>query len=188
MQDLNAKINTWHTDAEAIAQEFQTAFGNITAEGLNWKPNPSSWSIAQVTDHLITVDTSFLKIIDAIRNGDTTIPWFGRVSFVPRTLGRLILKSVQPDTKRKTQTFPIWEPASSSFPADIIARFAAHQQVLCGGITHSSDLLERGTVIHSPASRIIVYPLATAFDIIIAHQRRHLLQAERVKAQLIPTP
>jgi hypothetical protein len=40
------------------------------------------------------------------------------------------------------------------------------------------------TVIASPASKMIVYTLDTAFDIIVTHERRHLEQAREVLRQL----
>jgi hypothetical protein len=44
--------------------------------------------------------------------------------------------------------------------------------------------LEKGTVISSPANKYIVYKLETAFDIIVAHEERHLEQAKEVLSVL----
>ena len=46
------------------------------------------------------------------------------------------------------------------------------------------DLLEKGTVISSPANKNIVYKLENAFDIITTHEQRHLEQAREVLADL----
>ena len=45
-------------------------------------------------------------------------------------------------------------------------------------------LLENGVVIHSPASKMIVYKLETAFDIIVTHEKRHLQQVQRIGKDL----
>jgi hypothetical protein len=40
--------------------------------------------------------------------------------------------------------------------------------------------VDKGTIISSPANKIIVYKLEIAFDIIVAHEKRHLEQAREV--------
>jgi hypothetical protein len=45
---------------------------------------------------------------------------------------------------------------------------------------NSQDLVDKGTIISSPANKIIVYKLEIAFDIIVAHEKRHLEQAREV--------
>lgn len=78
------------------------------------------------------------------------------------------------------KTFPIWEPAISLIRGDILDQFEKHQQALKHLITSSEDLMENGTVISSPANRMIVYKLETAFDIMVAHEKRHLEQAREI--------
>ena len=55
------------------------------------------------------------------------------------------------------KTFPIWEPAKSEISGDILSRFEKHQTDLKNLITGSKDLLEKRTVISSPANKNIVY-------------------------------
>ncbi|MEL6660316.1 MAG: DinB family protein, partial [Bacteroidota bacterium] len=83
-----------------------------------------------------------------------------------------------------TKTFPIWEPASSTISDDILDRFVAHQQRLKEEFQACAKLLGQGQVISSPANASIVYPLETAFAIIVNHEQRHLAQAEEMLALL----
>jgi hypothetical protein len=92
----------------------------------------------------------------------------------------MILNSVQPDRKRKMKTFPVWEPAKSRITGDVLKRFSDQQSDLKEMIKNSENLLQTGTVISSPANKNVVYKLETAFDIIIAHERRHFEQAREV--------
>ena len=87
---------------------------------------------------------------------------------------------MQPEQKRKLKTFPIWEPELSAIRSDIVARFEAHQHELKQVIQSSEDLIARHTVISSPANRMIVYKLETAFDIMVAHEKRHFKQAQEI--------
>jgi len=99
-------------------------------------------------------------------------------------LGNLVLKSVQPDRKRKVKTFQIWKPADSDVPEGIIERFEKNQEELKILVIGSADLIEKGTIISSPANKNIVYKLETAFDIIVTHEQRHYNQAVDVKAMI----
>jgi hypothetical protein len=82
------------------------------------------------------------------------------------------------------KTFPIWEPIKSDIKEDIWERFEKNQNELKILIQSSSDLLDKGTIISSPANRNIVYKLETAFTIIVSHEKRHFeqsLEVERIR-------
>lgn len=78
------------------------------------------------------------------------------------------------------KTFPVWEPTISQVNDDILQRFEKHQNELKRQIETSKELVEKGTIISSPANRNIVYKLETAFDIIVSHEQRHLEQASEI--------
>lgn len=173
----------WTSQLDKITAEFKQAFGSLSAEELNWKPDAQSWSIAQNLDHLMVINSSYFPVIQSIHQGTYTLPMMGRIGFVVNLLGKTLLAAVQPGKGKKTKTFPIWEPSSSQLPADIISRFEQHQKDLKQVIISSEELLDKGAVISSPANKHIVYKLETAFDIIVAHEQRHLEQAKGVLAK-----
>ncbi len=167
----------WTTQIDEITNTFRTEFRELTSEQLNWKADPGTWSIAQNIDHLIVINKTYFPIVKAIRNGTYSTPWISKLEFLVNFFGKFILDSVKPDRRRKMKTFPIWQPSQSHIPANILDVFSLHQIELKEFIATSSDLLDKRTVISSPANRNIVYRLETAFDIIVTHERRHLEQA-----------
>jgi hypothetical protein len=174
------KPDRWSNDLDGITRSFQEAFGALTIDELNWKPNAATWSIAQNIHHLIVVNESYYPILEQIRNNTYYSPRFGQIGFINRFFGKLILSSVQPEQTRKTKTFPIWEPELSAIRHDILAQFAKHQDELKSVIRNNEDLLAKNTVISSPANRVIVYKLETAYDIMVAHEKRHFRQAQEL--------
>ena len=66
----------------------------------------------------------------------------------------------------------------------LLEKFDEHQTTLKQVIADSYDLLDKEAVICSPANRLVVYKLSTAFDIILAHEKRHFQQAVDVLALL----
>lgn len=173
-------MQKWTLDIDQITRDFQERFGTLNSEQLNWKPDAETWSIAQNIDHLIVINESYFPVIESIRKGTYKGSFLGRIGFVVRFFGRTVLNAVQPDRKKKIKTFSIWEPAESQIPDGILDRFIKHQSELKIVIEDSQDLIEKGTVISSPANRNLVYKLETAFDIMVTHEQRHLEQSKEI--------
>lgn len=173
-------IDRWSKKIEAVTTDFITSFGGLNFQQINQKPDSNTWSIGQIINHLIITNESYYPVIESVQQGSYKIPLIGKIGFMVDFLGNFVLKTVQPDAKRKSKTFKIWEPSSSDIREDIIERFKNHQSDLKKVISGSDDLLERKTVISSPVNRNFVYKLETAFDILVAHEQRHYNQAERL--------
>ena len=170
----------WTHELDAVTAAFQAEFGGLSQAQMNQKPNPEEWSIAQNIDHLITINNTYPPVIQSVRDGSYKLPFIGKIGFLVRFLGSMILKGVGPGREKKIKTFEIWEPSQSEIPEGILDKFAAEQEKIKSMMSESVDLLEKGTVISSPASNKIVYKLETAFQIIVDHEKRHLAQAREV--------
>ncbi|MDX2135311.1 MAG: DinB family protein [Saprospiraceae bacterium] len=170
-------MDKWTSALENITGQSVSAFGRLSDEQLNWKPDPNTWSIAQNLDHLMVVNQTYYPVLASLTAGNYRTPFIAKFGFVVSFLGKTVLKAVQPDRQTKMKTFPIWEPAASKIDGDIVAKFEKHQTELIQKIRAAQGLVEKGVVISSPANRNIVYKLETAFDIIVSHEQRHLAQA-----------
>ncbi|MEM8764324.1 MAG: DinB family protein [Bacteroidota bacterium] len=173
-------MQKWTGQIDLNTQEFETAFGKLTHDNLNWKPNTETWSIAQNLDHLIIINSSYFPILEALHEGTYKTPLVGRLGFLVSFFGKTVLNAVQPNRKNKIKTFPIWEPSNSIIVDTIIEDFKAHQEELKTAILDALPFVERGKVIASPANGNLVYTLKCSFDIIVTHERRHLEQAKEV--------
>jgi hypothetical protein len=185
-QTLLSPMDThkWTSQIDKNTRDFQDAFGALTHDQLNWKPNAKTWSVAQNIDHLIVINRTYFPTFEAIQNGIYDLPFLAKFNFVVAFLGKSVLKAVQPDRKNKMKTFSMWEPGKSEIPSDILEKFEEQQRELKQWIEQSADLLDKGTIISSPANKMIVYKLETAFDIIVTHEQRHFNQATEVLSHL----
>ncbi len=179
---LHPKIQNWHQRIDETTASFNASFGPLTERQLNWKPAPGVWSVAENMEHLIVVNESYYPVIEEYRKEYFRLPFTAKIGFIPKLLGSFILKSVQPDRRKKVKTFPIWEPARSKISENIIGLFLEHQEKLKIFIKDNSDLVEKDIIIYSPANKNIVYPLTAAFEIIVTHEMRHYNQAREVMA------
>lgn len=170
----------WLTEIDKLTHLFSGKFSGLNEEELNWKPNPNAWSIAQHIEHLIVINQTYFSVLAELKSGQYKLPFTAKFGFLVRFFGNVVLNAVKPEQRKKTRTFPIWEPPSSKIAGDILDRFKVHQEELKAQIVASEDLLKNGAVISSPANRNIVYRLETAFDIIVTHEYRHLEHASTV--------
>jgi hypothetical protein len=182
----NSKQTYWLSEIDNATNNFVKQFGALSFEELNWRPNPEVWSIAQNIEHIIKVNETYYPVVDLIRKGNYKLPFTARFPFIINFFGKFILKAVEPQRKKRVKTFAIWKPQVENIPADIINKFVIHQQELKKFFNGCSDLIEKETIIASPANKNIVYKLSAAFDIIITHEKRHFNQANEA-LQLLRT-
>lgn len=173
-------IEQWHSRIDKTTAEVSRRFGSLSPEQLNLKPSPDTWSIAQNLDHLIVINSSYVPVIQAIRDNSLSLPFVAKWGFWAKFCAKMVLKSVNPERQKKMDTFPIWEPSPVVLPDNIIQLFTDHQEALKNLISESKDLISAGQVISSPANKNIVYSLENAFEIIVTHEERHLNQATEV--------
>ena len=169
MTDYSSRIDSVTTKALMTTR-------SLSADKLTWSPDDEQWSIAQILDHVIVLNSSYFPLFESLSNGQYKAPFIAKFRFLATFFGKFILKSVQPEEPRKTKTMDIWQPRGHTDTAGILDRFASHQQELLDHLKTMDGVVDGNTIINSPANRNIVYRLDTAIDIIITHEERHLLQ------------
>ncbi|MBX3043317.1 MAG: DinB family protein [Candidatus Kapabacteria bacterium] len=177
-------MNKWSEKAEAMTDKYISEFGSLSLIELNFKRNSKEWSIGQIIDHLIVINSSYFPIFDDLLTGKYKTPFIGNINFIVDYLGNMILRSVSPDRAKKGKTFLIWEPTKSSLDNSIFEKFKLAQSRLYQYIVSLEKLSAENTVISSPASNLVVYKLPVALDIILLHEERHFNQALEIKDEM----
>ena len=110
MYELSKQLASFNDTITIITSAVKDICKDISVMELNTVPATGAWSIAQHLDHLIKVNESYYPIIEVVRSGEYKAPWQAKVGFLTSTFGKMILKSVQPQTTRKTKTMTICNP------------------------------------------------------------------------------
>lgn len=177
---MNPKTEKWIQSIDSITQVSQEKFSGLSVDKLHLKPNPKTWSIAENLEHLITINSTYFPIFKKLQQGSFQSAFIARFTFFTKLFGDMIYKSVSDGGKKKQKTFPLWEPKIKAGDNSILERFKHHQEELKNWIIELEPFVEKNTVIHSPANKLIVYTLEQAIEIIIAHEQRHLEQAGKL--------
>ncbi len=166
--------------ANAITDETLASFGDLTAQRLNWKPSAEQWSVAQCFDHLVTANEAYFLTFEKVLSGKKQNTFWESLPWLPTFWGKMLIKAVAPESKRKLKAPKIFHPPSSTVDAAIIRRFIDQQNQVVRYLKATEDLDLEKIKISSPVTHFITYSLMDAYRIIINHEKRHLLQARRV--------
>ena len=177
---MNGEIENLISETRKIADEAEKTFGNLTAEQINWKSSPESWSIGQCLDHIMVTNETEFSEIERIIKGEHKNPFWSKVPFLTDFWGRFVLKAVEPENTKKTKNPKVFTPSASDIDANIIKRFVEHQQKIIELMTKTKVLDLNKFSIRSPVASFVTYRLSDAYKIVVQHEWRHFRQAERV--------
>jgi hypothetical protein len=169
-----------YDEAEAITGDAKALFGHLTREQLNWKPAANSWSVAQCLDHLITINREYYPVFDRILEGEHRRTLLHRLPLLPALFGRFMVKALSPNSSQKFKAPATAQPSSSSIDPQIVEHFITQQRETLAKMRSLENRGPAEVIITSPFASVVVYSLLDAFRIVVAHERRHFAQAQRV--------
>jgi DinB family protein len=180
MDYQNLTLPQIYDETEAIAADAKTLFGHLNPEQLNWKPAADSWSVAQCLDHLITSNVGYDPVFDRILKGEYRKAFLHRIPFLPAFFGRTLIKATSPDSQRKYKAPDSAQPSSSAIDPQIVEHFVANHREMLAKMKSVENRDPAKIIVTSPFLSVVVYSMLDAFRLIVAHDRRHFAQAQRV--------
>lgn len=181
---MNPDLAKALADLDANEASARALFAGLTPERLNWQPDGgkargNAWSILQCLDHLARINRAYVAAMKtAVKPGAAESSDPIRSALI----GRMFLRRLEPPVRQKVPAPRAVLPASVCDPAATIEALAqSHAEVreLAAAVARLD--LNR-LKFRNPFLPVIRMRLGTAFLILPAHERRHLWQAERVRA------
>jgi len=118
--------------------------------------------------------------MERVADGTFKSSLWGRVSPLSGFFASMILRSLDPVKGRKSKAPRVFLPASSDVDADVLEKFATHQEELVRRMRATAGVDLRRTMVTSPVAAVATYSLLDAYRIVVAHERKHFEQARRV--------
>ena len=164
---------------DAADRDATRVASGLTLAQLNWRQADDQWSVGQCLEHLAMANEVYLPAIERALAGRPV----GVVQEVtPGWLGRWFLRNViepTPTTARRRAPREIKPPVRVD--GAILDRFHRTNANACDVVRRASRLDVNHIRFRNPFVPLIRFTIGTGFVILATHQRRHLLQAERIR-------
>jgi len=173
-------------DIAESRRRAEALMADISAEQLMRRPDPGKWSIAECLTHLnMTAATVQKFIAQGIKQGKEEKK-LGEGPFSIGPKGRLMVWIAEPPPKFRIRApKKVRPPATIGDPLRVLPQFLHAQDEWERLMREQKGLNLAKIKVGQGAFRV---RLAAALPWMMAHQRRHFLQAENVKRQIISAP
>jgi hypothetical protein len=177
-------------DAQSVSRDIadsrrraQALIDSVSADQIARRPDPGKWSIAECLAHLnITADTVQKLMARGIEQAKQEKK-FGKGLFSIGPNGRLLVWIAEPPPKFRIPAPPhLRPPAQIDDPGKLLPEFMNAQDEW-ERLMREQEGLDLAKI--KVGQGIFRMRLAAVLPWMMAHQRRHLLQAENVKRQII---
>jgi DinB superfamily len=174
--DQLAQLKRQLDDCSAGAQELIDA---VTAAEFAQRPNNGGWSIAECIEHLTATTQLYLPILASslanapAGNGPYKMDW----------KGRLLKWVLEPPYRSRVKTIASLEPSIKD-PAKVLPDFLLSQKQFVDAMELWRGRAADKVLITSPFNKRLRYNIYSLFNVVAAHERHHLWQAQRVRDQI----
>lgn len=183
-EPLPADLQSVLNELDRTDEEARQLVSGLSDAQLNWQPSPTAWSMGQCLAHLgqmNSVLTAALRI--AVRQADknSAMP---RKPIQPGWFGRWFISQMDAPPRRKMKTPKQGIPEARKSKEEILKAFIAAHDELRSLIRDARELDLNRIRFRNPFIGLLRYSVGTALLVIGAHDRRHLWQANQVRAAM----
>jgi hypothetical protein len=177
LEDVLRQLDAAEREAAALIQDLDD-------ERINWRPHPAAWSIAQCLDHLSAASRVYLAPMEEAAAAARRRGWRRRGPMRPGAPARWFLRELEPPPRRRLKAPRKIVPLAPTARASKVAvgeEFGRQQARVRSLLASAADLDLNRARFTNPFVPLVRFSLATGFLVLAAHQRRHLLQAARLR-------
>ncbi|MCY7350022.1 MAG: DinB family protein [Cytophagaceae bacterium] len=186
--DSQALLRQLEENVLILGKTVEQEFSALSDAYLLQPPTPAQWSIAQCLEHLNSYGHYYLPMLKKATERGETARMPAQNVFKSGWLGNYFAKSMQPKADGaiglKMQAVKNHRPVMHLDAQAVLAEFLNQQRQLV-------DLLRRAQRVNIGQLRVpisiarwITLSVGDTFRFLIAHQQRHVLQAQRANAAL----
>lgn len=176
-------------DVQSISRDIadsrrraQALVDSVSADQLARRPDPAKWSIVECLAHLNMTATTVQKLMARGIDQAKQEKRFGKGPFSIGPKGRLLVWIAEPPPKFRIRApKDVRPPATIDDPLQVLPDFMKAQDEWERLMREQEGLDLARVIVGQGPFRM---RLAAALPWMMAHQRRHLLQAENVKRQI----
>lgn len=169
-------------ELEISDRQTITLAGTLTRDQLNWKPAPNQWSVGQCLDHLLIANRVYLPPIARALESQ---PRWQVQEITPGWFGRWFIRTqIEPSTQRRRGRAPAKIAPSPDVETMVVQELVRSNDDARELFRRASEYDVNTIRFANPFVPVIRFTVGTGVEVVWRHQRRHLLQAERVTRAL----
>lgn len=154
------------------------AFRSHNLEELNWRPFQTSWSVLECLEHLNLYGDFYIPQIEKVIKKKK---YPGEKAFKSGYVGNYFARMMLPgENLKKMKTFKNKNPLGSKLDKSTTERFIDQQNAILDLLSKASKVSLGRTKTGISISRFIRLKLGDILRVVIFHNQRHILQAQRV--------
>lgn len=159
--------------------------GPLDDDAFNWRPEPGVWSVGQNLDHLATAASLYLERLPAvIDDARQSGPFHSGQEPRRGWLGRFFIWSMEPPPRFKVKAPARFVPRQERLARSGVMTSYQHVHAELERCFHRAGTLDLWRVkCPLPTIPQLRLSLGEIFVALLAHERRHLLQAETLRAR-----
>lgn len=177
------KVPAWSlrlaADLRANDDTAKSLVAGMSCEQLNWQPYLGSWSVGQCLEHLCLMNDAYLPSISIALAGK---PIRSVEEISPGWLGRWLIRNfAEPSPTSKRVQAPGKIRPAARVELAVLERFLTGNQQWRDLILRACGKDINRIRFWNPLVPGMRFTVGTGLEIIARHERRHLLQAKRVR-------
>ncbi len=151
----------------------------LSPEQLNWKPAESVWSVGQCLQHLCVTNDVYLPAIAKALDDRPRSPVQG---ITPGWLGRWFIRTyIEPSPRSKKAQAPRKIAPAERVDSSVLEVFLRGNDIARALVRRAGAYDVNRIRFKNPLIPLLRFTVGTGLEILWRHQRRHLLQAERIR-------
>lgn len=185
--DTPALLKELHLQLDDLLKTASEQFVPAPKEVLLRQPAPDKWSVAQCLDHLNAYSRFYVPAMEKAIQSGLTGSFPPAPTFKSGWLGNYFTKMMEPKTDgqpgMRMQAPKAYRPMSNLEAGKVVAEFIEWQR-------RTKELLDQAQYVNLQRPKVpttlgnwLKFSLGDTFRFVIAHERRHMAQALRAKAQ-----
>ena len=178
---MNAELEGYSDQLLSIRQDASGLMSGVTDAQFNWQPAPGRWSIAGCFDHLNkSAERLFIPKIDSAISTARTNRLKSDGPFAYSAFERWAVRSNDAPPKTRYKAPKHFQPRPALGLEDVRREFERWQDEIATRLREANGLDLRKAKYVWPFWPV-KWSLGASFQLLLAHERRHIWQARQVK-------
>lgn len=173
-----------------VRSRFTALDGRVSEANWARRPDAASWSVAECIAHLNLTSAAMTSAIRAALDEAKRLPPMSRARYRGTLVGRMLAATMGPVKQiagfklGKVRTPPPFVPGAELAREDVRRKFLAWLEEEEALVSAARGLAIDAVRVESPFKAGVFYDAYSALRIVVLHEKRHLVQAERAHAAL----